>query len=80
MLWLRNIKSALIGICDPPVKTESIIREILPSFLSSERARLAGCDVIGRVQNSLILMITVFFLRILRFMCHKSMPVYVKRE
>ena len=52
MLWLYEIKSHFILICDPQAKIESIIEAFSPSLLPTVRAGEGGCDVTARGHKS----------------------------
>ena len=52
MLWLYNIKSHVILMCDPNAKIESIIERLSPPLLPTVRAGEGGCDVTARGHKS----------------------------
>ena len=52
MLWLYDIKSNFILICDPHARIESIIERLSPSLLPVVRAEEGGCDVTARGHKS----------------------------
>ena len=52
MLWLYDIKSNFILMCDPNAKIESIIETLSNSLLPTVRAGEGGCDVTARGHKS----------------------------
>ena len=47
MFCSNAIKMDIIAIFDPPILSESITGNLLPSFILSKKAKLRGCDVTG---------------------------------
>ena len=52
MLWLYDIKSSCISICEPHEKMDPLIKELSPSLLPTGRAGEGACDVTARDTNS----------------------------
>ena len=52
MLWLYEIKMCFILICEPYTKMETIIKELSPSLLLTDRTGEGACDVTARDKRS----------------------------
>ena len=52
MLWLYDIKSHFILICDPNAKIELIIERLSLLLLPTMRAGEGGCDITARGHKS----------------------------